>query len=126
MLYLREIFNDNEIINTIGINNLKEIELNINYEKNYSKSKLNIKYINKKDYLDVIEHIINNSNIKVEELEKELSEKNNQIRVREESIYFLNKNISSLQETINNIYSSKSWKLTKPIRVIIDKLRNIK
>ena len=126
MLYLREIFNDNEIINTIGINNLKEIELNINYEKNYSKSKLNIKYINKKDYLDVMEHIINNSNIKVEELEKELSEKNSIIRVRDESIYFLNKNISSLQETINNIYSSKSWKLTKPIRVIIDKLRNIK
>ena len=126
MLYLKEIFNDNEIINTIGINNLKEIELNINYEKNYSKSKLNIKYINKKDYLDVMEHIINNSNKEIELLEKEISEKNSIIRVRDESIYFLNKKISSLQETINNIYSSKSWKLTKPIRVIIDKLRNIK
>ena len=126
MLYLKEIFNDDEIINTIGINNLKEIELNINYEKNYSKSKLNIKYISKKDYLEVINHIISNSNNEIELLKKELSEKNNLIRVRDESIYFLNKHISSLEKTINNIYSSKSWKLTKPIRVIIDKLRNIK
>lgn len=125
ILYIDKEYADKTVIDTISINNLYK-DYAYNYNKKYSKCSISIKYIEKKDYLEYIDKIIEYKDNEIKILEEHNNEKRRLLNIKDEKIYFLYKDIDSKNETINNIYNSSSWKLTKPIRLIIDKLRHIK
>lgn len=151
--YLEEIKED-KIVNLklININEIQLLNLLKYHFKDYKKyynitdieddntiyivDKLDDNYKNKKvlsinssftsNGILYIDKIIEYKDNEIKILEEHNNEKRRLLNIKDEKIYFLYKDIDSKNETINNIYNSSSWKLTKPIRLIIDKLRHIK
>ncbi|MDE2421448.1 MAG: glycosyltransferase [Gammaproteobacteria bacterium] len=84
-----------------------------------------------------LNHDINKSNEKIDHLNHEIDKENNEVLLLNKAIHdkdnhihnishFLvekDTDIAHLRHNLNALYNSSSWKLTKPIRFILDKLR---
>ena len=82
----------------------------------YSKFVLNAKIYNIYECFDIL-HKYSNDN---------LISNNNKFLKQENKIDELNEQLKQKSNEINNIYNSSSWRITKPIRKIIDMIRNIR
>ena len=88
----------------INVKNIDKVK--ISYELYENSDDINKKLINLL-YIDKVknEKIIDNLNKLNESIQNELKK---------------------VKNDLNNIYNSRSWKITKPIRIITNKLRNIR
>ena len=101
----------------ISLYNIKIRDIfNINKKLKYSRYELNIEYIEKKDYKEVMYKVVKNQ-------EKNIK---NIISKYEDKIESLENDIESKSKDLNKLYESTSWKLTTPIRKVGDMLRKIK
>lgn len=82
----------------------------------YEKKGLNITNINNKEHKEILVKIIKNN----EERTNELVDK------YETAISNLKNEINKKNDEIERIYSSKSWRVTKPIRKVTDSFRKLK
>lgn len=124
MLYIEKIYAEKTIIDTISINNLYK-DYAYSYSMKYSKCNVNIKYIEKKEYTEYVDHIIEYKNNEIKLLKEDNKKNKRLLDNKSEQLYFAYKTIDSNNELLNSIYNSSSWKITKPLRFFLDKLRHI-
>ena len=101
----------------ISLYNIKNIDgLSAKKHLKYSNADLLINSLNETDFREVLHTVIdnyhNNLNKMINEYEKESSD--------------LEKIIEEQNNTLNSIYNSTSWKITSPLRKIVDVIRKIK
>ena len=104
------------ILEFISLYNFEYVNFNINKDMKYSKFVLNAKMYNIYECFDIL-HKYSNDN---------LISNNNKFLKQENKIDELNEQLKQKSNEINNIYNSSSWRITKPIRKIIDMIRNIR
>ncbi len=145
IIHIRKIFQEEIQNEFIGLCNFNNNHFEVNFEHRYSNYLMNILVLNKQQYIELLQNIVEKDNIilvnklknKIENQEKEL------ITVREENknnIDFYEKRLIEKDHYINNIdevikaknkeieriKNSTSWKITRPLRKLIDVLRKIK
>lgn len=110
-----------------NINELLKHSNNLNLKINNYENEIKI-LKNDKDYLN---KIIEDSNEEIKKLNETIEDSNEEIKKMNEIIQGSNKENQELNEIIqqlnnqlNKIYSSKSWKATKPLRKIIKRIKN--
>ena len=83
---------------------------------------IDLEYMNKSHVFQVLEYssYYANEYFKLKEIEKSLEEKNIKIK---NNLLEKDKEIEALQQTLNNVLNSKSYKITKPLRYIIKKIK---
>lgn len=112
----KKYFDDSVYCEYIGLYNFEYIKFNISKNMKYSKFNLIAKMCSVNDcFKEVYHYLDNNKSVSI-----------NEIRDYETNIRLLKEQLDNANNEINSIYSSSSWKITKPIRKLIDILRNIK
>ena len=145
IIHIRKIFQEEIKNEFIGLYNFNNNHFEIKFEHRYSNYLMNISVLTKQQYIKVLQNIVEKDNIilvnklknKIESHEKDL------ITIKEESrksiefyekllikkdqyINDIDKTIEAKNEEIARLKNSTSWKITKPLRKLIDIIRKIK
>ncbi len=116
VIYINKKKIKNEEKKFISLFNMEYVQMNISKKLYYSKNSLNITCMKDNQQKEELFRIIKNQNKNID----------NKIKKYEKEIANLEEIISKKNEHIQNLYNSTSWKITKPIRSLVDIVRKIK
>ena len=100
----------------VGLNNFDCVDFNISKKMKYSKFILDVKVCSIYECVDALDKKFNNS----------IKSSETKIKIQKEKIEQLELELQQKNTEINNIYNSSSWKITKPMRKLMNLIRSIK
>lgn len=102
-------------------------DLNSLFEE-YKKQIINLDHeLNTNNELRKITEIeLNQKNKDLKQIQEEFNDKKNEINIKNKELNDKNKELNEKIVQLNQMYSSRSWKITKPLRIFIKLLKNLK